>query len=61
MDVLTHRAHAVREPTWQHPSPVVWPPPHDYAQLREIAARVLPGSRFRRHALWRYSVVWVKP
>ncbi|MDF5758024.1 class I SAM-dependent methyltransferase [Spongiactinospora sp. TRM90649] len=46
---------------WQHPSPTVWPPPLTYSQVREVAAEVLPGSEFRRHLLWRYSVLWRKP
>ena len=25
------------------------------------AARVLPGARFGRHLLWRYSLIWTKP
>jgi SAM-dependent methyltransferase len=32
-----------------------------WAQVREIARRVLPGARYRRHLLWRYSVIWDKP
>lgn len=46
---------------WGHPSPIVWPPPRTYRQVRRIAGNVLPGSRFRRHAMWRYSIVWTKP
>ncbi|HEX8830491.1 MAG TPA: class I SAM-dependent methyltransferase [Longimicrobium sp.] len=45
---------------WEHPSPTVWPPPETYADVRRIAARVLPGARVRRHLLWRYSLVWTK-
>ena len=32
-----------------------------WAQVRETAARLLPGVRYRRHLLWRYSLVWTKP
>jgi SAM-dependent methyltransferase len=46
---------------WQHPSPVLWPPPHTYRQIRVLAAATLPGVRYRRHLLWRYSLVWSKP
>ncbi|WP_055549279.1 bifunctional 2-polyprenyl-6-hydroxyphenol methylase/3-demethylubiquinol 3-O-methyltransferase UbiG [Streptomyces sp. NBRC 110028] len=46
---------------WQHPSPIVWPPPVTYRQMRVLAAELLPGSAYRRHALFRYSVVWRKP
>jgi SAM-dependent methyltransferase len=42
-------------------SPVVWPPPHSYREIRELSAEVLPGSRFRRRLYWRYSLTWVKP
>lgn len=46
---------------WEQPSPTVWPPPHSYRQIRALAEDVLPGVRYRRHALWRYSLIWVKP
>ena len=42
-------------------APRVWPPPHTYRQIRRMARRVLPGARYRRHLLWRYSIVWTKP
>ena len=29
-------------------------------RAREVYARTLPGCTFRRHLLWRYSVVWAK-
>jgi hypothetical protein len=29
--------------------------------VRSIAAARLPGVIYRRHVLWRYSLVWVKP
>jgi ubiquinone/menaquinone biosynthesis C-methylase UbiE len=32
-----------------------------WAQARETARRVLPGVRYRRHLLWRYSLIWGKP
>jgi hypothetical protein len=41
-------------------APETWPPPESFTGTRRIAARVLPGSRFRRHVLWRYSLVWTK-
>jgi SAM-dependent methyltransferase len=46
---------------WEHPSPVVWPPPHTYTEIRELAGRTLPGVHYRRHLLWRYSLTWTKP
>ncbi|MEV4890477.1 class I SAM-dependent methyltransferase [Nonomuraea sp. NPDC055795] len=32
-----------------------------YGQVRRKARRLLPGSRYRRHLLRRYSVIWEKP
>ncbi|MFE3026804.1 class I SAM-dependent methyltransferase [Nocardia tengchongensis] len=46
---------------WPHPSPVVWPPPHTYAETRRTAEQIMPGIRYRRHVLWRFSLVWTKP
>jgi SAM-dependent methyltransferase len=39
--------------------PVIWPPPERYATMRRLAGDLLPGVRWRRHLLWRYSLVWV--
>jgi SAM-dependent methyltransferase len=41
--------------------PIVWPPPQRYATLRRLATELLPGVRWRRHVLWRYSLVWTNP
>ena len=41
--------------------PVVWPPPLTYRDTRRLAARLLPGVRYRRRLYWRYSLVWAKP
>ncbi|WP_458689979.1 class I SAM-dependent methyltransferase [Nocardia tengchongensis] len=46
---------------WAHPSPVVWPPPNTYAEARRTAEQIMPGIRYRRHVLWRFSLVWTKP
>ena len=42
-------------------APTIWPPPHSYAELRRIVRDALPGARYRRLLLWRYSVTWTKP
>jgi len=38
---------------------------HDHyltlAQVRAASAPLLPGAQVRRHLLWRYSLVWIKP
>jgi hypothetical protein len=36
-------------------------PDMTWAQVRAIASRTLPGVRYRRHLLWRYSLTWDKP
>jgi SAM-dependent methyltransferase len=59
--VIANLGHRATKCYWQHPSPIVWPPPHTYRQIRALAGEALPGVRFRRHLLWRYSLVWAKP
>jgi SAM-dependent methyltransferase len=44
-----------------YPGAPVRAPDLTWSQVRSVAARVLPGARYRRHLLWRYSVTWVKP
>jgi len=46
---------------WQHPSPVLWPPPHTSGQIHAVTEAILPGVTFRRLLLWRYLLDWVKP
>ncbi|MET7734560.1 class I SAM-dependent methyltransferase [Streptomyces sp. NPDC005402] len=36
-------------------------PPVHWAEARGAARRLLPGCRYRRHLLWRYTAVWDKP
>lgn len=55
------RVHRLTKTRWESGAPQVWPPPETYRETREIARRVLPGSRYRRHVLWRYSLCWRKP
>jgi SAM-dependent methyltransferase len=46
---------------WTTPAPKIWPPPHTFAEMRQLAEEALPGVQFRRHVLWRWSLVWTKP
>jgi 2-polyprenyl-3-methyl-5-hydroxy-6-metoxy-1,4-benzoquinol methylase len=46
---------------WNHSAPECWPPPLTYREMKVLSARVLPGTRYRRHLLGRYSLVWRKP
>jgi SAM-dependent methyltransferase len=36
-------------------------PAMTWAEVRATASRLLPGVRYRRHLLWRYSLLWQKP
>ena len=58
---IATRLHTHRKGHWNHPSPMVWPPPLSYRQMRHIAAERLPGVQYRRHVLGRYSLRWTKP
>jgi hypothetical protein len=44
-----------------HPGAPIMEPDMTWAQVHKTAARLLPGARYRRHLLWRYSLVWTKP
>ncbi len=44
-----------------NPGAPVMEPDMTWSQVRSAASRLLPGARYRRHLLWRYSVTWVKP
>ena len=46
---------------WEHSAPKVWHTPDSHRAVRRIAERELPGVRYRRHLLWRYSLLWTKP
>jgi hypothetical protein len=36
-------------------------PAMGWGEVRREARRLLPGCRFRRHRLWRYSLTWDRP
>ena len=44
-----------------NPGAPIMDPDMSWSQVREAAARLLPGARYRRHLLWRYSLRWTKP
>jgi 2-polyprenyl-3-methyl-5-hydroxy-6-metoxy-1,4-benzoquinol methylase len=46
---------------WEHPSPIVWPPPVTYRDMQSLATELLPGATYRRHLQFRYSITWSKP
>jgi len=45
---------------WDHPAPLA-DPEHSYAEVRAVAARLLPGARFRRRLFYRFSLEWTAP
>ena len=57
---VQHQWYSRTRNVWEHTAPTVWPPPHTYAEVRRAVREVLPGARWRQHAMWRYSVVWRK-
>ena len=59
--VVVNRLHRLARNYWESSAPEVWPPAHTYGEVRAIAERELPGARFRRHLLFRYSIVWTPP
>jgi len=59
--VVASRVHRIRKGHREVAAPIVWPPPQTYAEVRRDAERVLPGVRYRRHVLFRYSLVWARP
>ncbi|MCS3844440.1 bifunctional 2-polyprenyl-6-hydroxyphenol methylase/3-demethylubiquinol 3-O-methyltransferase UbiG [Microbacterium sp. AK031] len=50
-----------RHGIWEHSAPIVWPPPHTYADVKRSTARMLGGATWSRLPMWRYLVVWHKP
>jgi SAM-dependent methyltransferase len=36
-------------------------PDHSWREVRTAARETLPGVRYHRHLLWRYSLLWTKP
>jgi 2-polyprenyl-3-methyl-5-hydroxy-6-metoxy-1,4-benzoquinol methylase len=59
--VIVNLGYRLTRTNWEQPSPTVWPPPHSHADMRSIAQHALPGARYRRRLLWRYSLLWTKP
>jgi SAM-dependent methyltransferase len=59
--LVLHRLQLLRREHTELTAPTLWPPPVTYGEMRRIAREVLPGARFRRRALWRYTLTWQKP
>jgi 2-polyprenyl-3-methyl-5-hydroxy-6-metoxy-1,4-benzoquinol methylase len=59
--MVADRFHKVTKTYWETSAPKIWPPSETYRQTRQAAETVLPGARYRRRLLWRYSITWTKP
>jgi SAM-dependent methyltransferase len=46
---------------WGESGAPILDPEMSWRQVRVEATRLLPGVRYRRHLLWRYSLLWRKP
>ncbi|HET9658375.1 MAG TPA: class I SAM-dependent methyltransferase [Kineosporiaceae bacterium] len=57
---FAHRLLKLRHGYWEHPSPIT-DPTMTHRELRKVVTSVLPAARYRRHILFRFSVVWTKP
>ena len=53
------RLRSLRRPQTMVTAPICDPEP-TYAEVRTAAEEVLPGVRFRRHNLFRYSLLWTR-
>ena len=58
--IPTSCAYRLRRP-WTEPGAPLADPTMSYGQIRQVAAADLPGVRFRRRLLFRYSLIWQKP
>lgn len=58
---VVDKIHRLVRGYWDHGSPCAWPPDHTYEDVKREAARIMPGSEFKKRLLWRYTLVWTKP
>jgi 2-polyprenyl-3-methyl-5-hydroxy-6-metoxy-1,4-benzoquinol methylase len=54
------RVRRLRRPHTMVTAPIC-DPEETYAEVRRVAQDVLPGVRYRRHNLFRYTLVWTRP
>jgi SAM-dependent methyltransferase len=60
LSVLPNRVAMASRGLHRHGAPTA-DPRETYSDIRSLAQHLLPGARFRRHAYWRYSLVWERP
>jgi SAM-dependent methyltransferase len=60
--VPVHKVHRFRNRRRAgSPGAPIADPQMTWAEVRDEALRLLPGAVFRRHLMWRYSIVWRRP
>jgi len=57
---VASRVQRRRHGWWEH-SAVIVDPTRSYTDVLKAATLLLPGCRYRRHVLFRYSLVWTRP
>jgi trans-aconitate methyltransferase len=60
MGAVQHQVFSHTRGFWQHNALVQMQFPHTYAEVKRLAAAVLPGMKWRRLPLWRYAITWRK-
>jgi SAM-dependent methyltransferase len=58
---LTARVLQLRHGGYRRVTSPTLPPRTTYKEIRDTATIMLPGARYRRHVMWRYSIVWTRP
>jgi hypothetical protein len=58
--VVASRVQRRRHGWWEH-SAAMTDPTRSYTDVLRAATLLLPGCRYRRHVLFRYSLVWTRP
>lgn len=58
LGAVQHRWYSWRRGYWEHSAPMVWPPPHSYAEVHECAAEQLPGVKWQQVLMFRYALTW---
>ncbi len=59
--VVLTRLFRLKRCYWEHPSPIKHNISDSYRRVQGIAEQILPGARFQRLVLWRFSLIWQKP
>lgn len=58
--VVSSRVRRRRHGMWEHGAPIARPA-ESYTEVLRTASLLLPGVRYRRHTLFRYTLLWTRP